>query len=387
MRAQKLGLLSRMIRHLTLDNTREKYFAGSVGTEVRTTKPAWYPIVSKYAKSNLRKAVWQLFNTLGSYIVLVALMIVIVQRGYSYWITLTLAVLAGGILVRVFILFHDCCHGSFFASRRANTILGYVTGILTFTPFDDWRYAHNRHHATSGDLDRRGVGDIWTMTTEEYLSAPRLRRIGYRIYRHPVILFGPGAALLFLVFQRFAKRGATQAARRSVLITNLALLIIVAVASWTIGVQTYLLVQLPIILIGGGVGLWLFYIQHQFEDVYWVRRENWDSMSVALYGSSYFKLPKILQWFTGNIGLHHIHHVRPAIPNYNLQQCYNEVPALQAARTITLKTSIRSLRLGLYDEKNRKLVSFRSLSARAANPANGGALLSARRRLHDSMNA
>jgi omega-6 fatty acid desaturase (delta-12 desaturase) len=338
--------------------------------------------VSKYAKSNFRKAVWQLFNTLGSYIVLVALMIVTVQRGYSYWITLALAVLAGGILVRVFILFHDCCHGSFFASRRANTILGYVTGILTFTPFDDWRYAHNRHHATSGDLDRRGVGDIWTMTTEEYLSAPRLRRIGYRIYRHPVILFGPGAALLFLVFQRFAKRGATYGARRSVLITNLALLVIVAVASWTIGVQTYLLVQLPIILIGGGVGLWLFYIQHQFEDVYWVRRENWDSMSVALYGSSYFKLPKILQWFTGNIGLHHIHHVRPAIPNYNLQQCYNEVPAIQAARTITLKTSIRSLRLGLYDEKNRKLVSFRSLSARAANPANGGALLSARRRLH-----
>jgi len=253
MRAQKLGLLSRMIRHLTLHNTREIHFAGITRTEIRTTKPAWYPIVSKYAKSNFRKAVWQLFNTLGSYIVLVALMIVIVQRGYSYWITLALAVLAGGILVRVFILFHDCCHGSFFASRRANTILGYVTGILTFTPFDDWRYAHNRHHATSGDLDRRGVGDIWTMTTEEYLSAPRLRRIGYRIYRHPVILFGPGAALLFLVFQRFAKRGATQAARRSVLITNLALLVIVAVASWTIGVQTYLLVQLPIILIGGGV--------------------------------------------------------------------------------------------------------------------------------------
>jgi omega-6 fatty acid desaturase (delta-12 desaturase) len=190
-------------------------------------------------------------------------------------------------------------------------------------------------------------------------------------------LFGPGAALLFLLFQRFSKKGASQAARRSVLMTNLALLLVVAVASQTIGFQTYLRVQLPIILIGGGLGLWLFYIQHQFEDVYWVRRENWDAMSVALYGSSYFKLPKILQWFTGNIGLHHIHHVRPAIPNYNLQQCYNEVPALQTAPTITLKTSIRSLRLGLYDEKNQKLVSFRSLSARAANPANVGALLNA----------
>src|SRR4026207_95208 len=369
----------------TLDTTRREQFAGTSYAEIETAKPAWYWIAAQYGKSNLRKSSWQILNTLGPYGLLWALMIYTVQREFPYWITLALAVVAAGILVRVFILFHDCCHGSFFASRRAKTILGYVTGILTFTPFDDWRYAHNRQHAASGELDRRGVGDIWTMTTEEYFSAPRLRRIGYRIYRHPVILFGPGAALLFLVFQRFAKRGATYGARRSVLITNLALLVIVAVASWTIGVQTYLLVQLPIILIGGGVGLWLFYIQHQFEDVYWVRRENWDSMSVALYGSSYFKLPKILQWFTGNIGLHHIHHVRPAIPNYNLQQCYNKVPALQAARTITLKTSIRSLRLGLYDEKNRKLVSFRSLSARAANPANGGALLSARRRLHDSM--
>jgi acyl-lipid omega-6 desaturase (Delta-12 desaturase) len=376
-----------MSRHVTVNNTREKQYADSTRTEVRSTNPAWYPIVSKYAKSNLRKAVWQLFNTLGSYIVLVALMIVMVQRGYSYWITLALAVLAGAILVRVFILFHDCCHGSFFASRRANTILGYVTGILTFTPFDDWRYAHNRHHATSGDLDRRGVGDIWTMTTEEYLTASRLKRIGYRIYRHPIVLFGPGAALLFLVFQRFSKKGASQAARKSVLITNLALLLVVAVASRTIGVPTYLRVQLPIILIGGGLGLWLFYIQHQFEDAYWVRRESWDSMSVALYGSSYFKLPKILQWLTGNIGLHHIHHIRPTIPNYHLQRCYDEAPALQAAPTITLKMSIRSLRLGLYDEKNQKLVSFRSLLARAANQQTVERCLTQRCRLHDSMNA
>jgi acyl-lipid omega-6 desaturase (Delta-12 desaturase) len=371
----------------TVNNTREKQYADSTRTEVRSTNPAWYPIVSKYAKSNLRKAVWQLFNTLGSYIVLVALMIVMVQRGYSYWITLALAVLAGAILVRVFILFHDCCHGSFFASRRANTILGYVTGILTFTPFDDWRYAHNRHHATSGDLDRRGVGDIWTMTTEEYLTASRLKRIGYRIYRHPIVLFGPGAALLFLVFQRFSKKGASKAARKSVLITNLALLLVVAVASRTIGVPTYLRVQLPIILIGGGLGLWLFYIQHQFEDAYWVRRESWDSMSVALYGSSYFKLPKILQWLTGNIGLHHIHHIRPTIPNYHLQRCYDEAPALQAAPTITLKMSIRSLRLGLYDEKNQKLVSFRSVLARAANQQTVERCLTQRCRLHDSMNA
>ena len=251
-------------------------------------------------------------------------MIVMLQQEYPYWLTLVLAIVAGGFLVRVFILFHDCCHGSFFASRRANTILGYVTGILTFTAFEDWRYAHNRHHATAGNLDRRGVGDIWTMTTEEYETATRRTRLAYRIYRNPFILFGPGAALLFLLFQRFSKRGAGKGALRSVWITNLALLLVLAVAVSTIGLRTYLLIQLPVILVGGGV-------------------------------------PKILQWFTGNIGLHHIHHVQPSIPNYNLQQCYNEIPVLQAVNTITLKTSLRSLRLGLYDETNKKLVGFRSL--------------------------
>jgi omega-6 fatty acid desaturase (delta-12 desaturase) len=287
-------------------------------------------------------------------------MVVTLQRAYPYWLTLTLAIAAGGLLVRVFILFHDCCHGSFFASRRANTILGYVTGILTFTAFEDWRHAHNRHHATAGNLDRRGVGDIWTMTTEEYGAASRRMRLAYRIYRNPFILFGPGAALLFLLFQRFSKKSAGKSARKSVLITNLSLLLLVGVAAATIGLRTYLLIQLPVILVGGGVGLWLFYIQHQFEDAYWVRNESWNPMSVALQGSSYFKLPKILQWLTGNIGLHHIHHVQPNIPNYNLQQCYDEVPALRAVKTITLKMSIKSLWLGLYDEKNKKLVSFRS---------------------------
>jgi omega-6 fatty acid desaturase (delta-12 desaturase) len=316
-----------------------------------------------YAQSNLRKSIWQLFTTLGSYGILWALMVLTVRWDYPYWITLSLAVVAGGVLVRVFILFHDCCHGSFFASRRANTIIGYVTGTLTFTPFENWQRAHNRHHATAGDLDRRGVGDIWTLTTEEYLAAPLRKRLGYRIYRNPFILLGPGAALLFLCFQRFSTKGAGTKESRSVCRTNLALLCIVGIAAGTIGLRTYLLIQLPVILIAGGLGLWLFYIQHQFENVYWVRHESWDPMSVALEGSSYFKLPKILQWFTGNIGLHHIHHVRPSIPNYNLQQCHDEIPAFQAVEAVTLKTSFRSLRLALYDAEKRKLVSFRSLSA------------------------
>jgi omega-6 fatty acid desaturase (delta-12 desaturase) len=202
------------------------------------------------------------------------------------------------------------------------------------------------------------------MTTEEYLAAPLRRRFAYRVYRNPFILFGPGAVLLFLFFQRYPKKGAGKRERRSVFRTNMALLFVVAMASWTIGLQTYLLVQLPIILIAASLGLWLFYIQHQFENAYWVRHGSWDPMKVALEGSSYFKLPKILQWFTGNIGLHHIHHVRPNIPNYNLQQCHDEIPAFHAVKAITLRTSLRSLQLGLYDEKNKQLVGFDSLTAR-----------------------
>ena len=225
-----------------------------------------YDLTAKYGQANLRKSLWQLLNTFTPYCLLWWFMVHTNRFRYPYWTTLALALPAGGILVRIFILFHDCCHGSFFSSRRANTILGYVTGVLTFTAFEDWRHAHNRHHATAGDLDRRGIGDIWTMTTEEFSAASRRKQIAYRIYRHPFILFGPGAALLFLIFQRFPKKGAGKSARRSVLVTNAALLLLVAVATWSIGFRIYLLIQLPIILVGGGLGLWLFYVQHQFED-------------------------------------------------------------------------------------------------------------------------
>jgi len=290
-----------------------------------------------------------------------------VQRGYSYWITLGLAAVAAGFMVRIFILFHDCCHGSFFASRRANTVLGYVSGIVTFTPFEDWRYSHNLHDATAGDLDRRGVGAVRTMTKEEYLAAPTRKQLAYRIYRNPFVLFGPGAALLFLFFQRFSSKGAGKSERNSVVFTNLALLVVIAVASGTIGFQTYLLIQVPIIWIGGALGLWLFYVQHQFENVYWARHDVWDPLRVALEGSSYLKLPKILQWFSGNISLHHIHHVRPNIPNYNLQQCYDDVPAFQAVKPITIRTSFSLLRLGLYDEKQKRMINFQSLKVLASD--------------------
>lgn len=337
--------------------------AGS--SKLKMSMPAWYQAISKYAYSNLNKSLWQIIDTFVPYCVLWALLLYTVRQGYPYWVTLALAVVAGGILVRVFILFHDCCHGSFFASRRANTILGYVSGIVTFTPFEDWRYSHNVHHATAGDLNRRGVGAIRMMTKEEYLAAPTRKRLAYRIYRNPFVLFGPGAALLFLFFQRFSSKGAGKKERYSVLFTNFALLAIVALASSTIGFQAYLSIQLPIILIASTFGMWLFYVQHQFENVYWAPHDVWDPLQVALEGSSYLKLPKIFQWFTSNIGLHHIHHIRPNIPNYNLQQCHDDVAAFDAMKPITIRTSFSLLRLGLYDEMQKKLIGFRSLKTRA----------------------
>jgi acyl-lipid omega-6 desaturase (Delta-12 desaturase) len=362
--AQFFGIQEDGIIKTDQPTTALKRTRKATSAELETTETAWYQATADYSCADLRKSLCQVVDTLTPYFALWAAMAYMVQQHFPYWWILTLAIIAGGMLVRIFSLFHDCCHGSFFASSRANTTFGYVTGILTFTPFEDWRRRHNIHHFTAADLDRRGVGAIWTMTTAEYLAAPLSRRCAYRFYRNPFILFGPGSALLFLVFQRFSSKGAGKRERTSVLRTNLALALVVSVASWTIGLRTYLLVQLPIILIAASLGLWLFYIQHQFENVYWARHESWNPTRVALEGSSYFKLPKILQWFTGNIGLHHVHHARPKIPNYKLQRCHDEIPALKIVKPITLRTGLTSLRLGLCDEKDKKLVSFASLKAR-----------------------
>jgi omega-6 fatty acid desaturase (delta-12 desaturase) len=273
---------------------------------------------------------------------------------------LPLILAASALLVRIFIFFHDCCHGSFFASRRANRILGIVTGILTFTAYDDWRHSHARHHATAGDLDRRGEGDVWTMTVEEYRNAPPLKRLFYRFYRTPVVTFGLGPAYMFLLTHRFASKGAETRERVSVIVTNLAIAAIIAAAGLTIGLRTYVLIQLPVILIAGSLGVWLFYVQHQFEGVYWARHESWDMMRAAMEGSSYYKLPKVLQWITGNIGFHHVHHVLPRIPNYHLPASYEAVPYLQTVEPVTLRESLKSLRMRLYDEERKQMVGFHS---------------------------
>lgn len=327
----------------------------------RPARPAWHQETAGYARPSQRQAVWQLVNTFVPYIGLWALMVYTINSGVSYWVTLALVVMAALLQVRIFIFFHDCGHGSFFSSPRANMILGYITGILTFTPYHLWRHSHAIHHASAGNLDRRGIGDVWTMTVEEYQAAPQKTRIAYRVYRNPLVLLGLGPTVSFIIGQRFWRKGANRRDRMSVIVTNLAILAILIVASLTVGLGTYLLIQLPIVLISGALGIWLFYVQHQYQGVFWARQEAWDPTKAALEGSSYYKLPRVARWFTGNIGLHHIHHLRPRIPNYRLQPCYDQVPAMQAVEPLTFGQSLKSLHLNLWDEKRQCLVSFGSL--------------------------
>jgi omega-6 fatty acid desaturase (delta-12 desaturase) len=316
-------------------------------------------MVAKYQNPSLQRSLWQLANTLLPYLLLLVLMYF--SLAYSYWLTLALALPAGGLLTRTFIIFHDCGHGSFFKAQRANNILGTLCGLLVFTPYYQWRFEHAIHHATSGDLDRRGTGDIVTLTVGEYLQLSRWGRFKYRLYRSPVVLLGFGPWFTFLISQRFTNPISRKRERFSVYFTNLFILAVLVVASLTIGIQAYLLIQLPVAFVGGLGGIWMFYIQHQFEGTYWERHEEWDYATAAIRGSSYFKLPKVLQWFTGNIGFHHIHHLSSRIPNYALQQCMEENPQFQEVTTITLWSSLKSLRLNLWDEQQRQLVSFRHL--------------------------
>ena len=336
-------------------------FDDSGSGKIQGSELNWRYLLAEYKKPNLRKATGQLLNTFIPYFALWILMVFVVQQGYSYWIVLTLSVPASLLLVRIFIFFHDCCHNTFFASPRANKILGYISGILAFTPFYDWRRSHGMHHATAQDLDRRGIGDIWTMTVEEYWAAPKRKRLSYRFYRNPFIMFGPGPLLHFMIRQRFPSKGARKKERGSVVIADLVILAVIGVASLTIGLRTYLLIQLLIMEIAATIGVWIFYVQHQFEGVYWARHQNWDVVRVALKGAAYYKLPMVLQWFMGNINLHHAHHFRPVVPNYNLQWFHDTVPFLQTVEPLGIRRSLKSLRLNLWDEKGQKLVSFREI--------------------------
>jgi omega-6 fatty acid desaturase (delta-12 desaturase) len=298
-------------------------------------------------------------NTLVPYVALWCLMYL--SMGVSHWLVVPLAILAGAFLVRIFIIHHDCGHGSFLKSRKANDILGFITGLLTFTPYHHWRWEHALHHATSGDLDRRGTGDIWTLTVQEYLESSRWKRFAYRLARNPIVLFVIAPLFVFVARQRFPKAEANKRERHSVYWTNLALLGMAAGLSWVFGIKAYVLIQLTVMGVAGAAGVWLFYVQHQFEGVYWERSEDWDYTTAALKGSSFYKLPKVLQWFSGNIGYHHIHHLSVRIPNYNLAECHQAEPLFQAVKPVTLFSSLKSLTFRLWDEQHRKLVGYGEL--------------------------
>lgn len=324
------------------------------------SRTSWRQAVASYQSPDLRRSLWQIVNTFVPYIVLWVLMVRSLE--VSYWLTLALAVPAAGFLVRIFIFFHDCGHGSFFKSGRANDIFGIITGLLTFTPYYSWRHAHALHHATAGDLDRRGVGDIWTMTVREYRAASLWKRFAYRVFRFPPFTFLIGPTVVFLILQRFPSGEKAPRERMSIWATDLALLGVAALMSALIGLEAYVLIQIPVMVLAGMAGVWLFYVQHQFEETYWERHENWDFAAAALQGASYYQLPRVLQWFSGNIGFHHIHHLSPKIPNYKLQICFDASPIFQQIKPVTILSSLRSLGLHLWDEERRRLVGFGQLA-------------------------
>ncbi|GAB4319544.1 MAG: fatty acid desaturase [Candidatus Zixiibacteriota bacterium] len=304
-----------------------------------------------------KRSIWQLVNTLVPYVGLWALAYDALQ--YSYWLAIPVIVLLSGFLIRIFIIFHDCGHSSFFRSNRANDFWGVVTGILTLTPYHYWRMAHARHHATSANLDQRGQGDIWMMTVNEYVRAPWAQRLRYRLYRSPFVMLMLGPLFLTLVSNRMTFGAESVRERRSILWTNLGIFTVAAAACWLIGWKAYVIIQFSSLLLAQAAGVWLFYVQHQFEGVYWVREGEWDFVTASLLGGSFYDLPGVLRWFTGSIGYHHIHHLNPKIPNYNLARCHDNSPVFRATKRTGARSSLKTLRYRLWDEENAQLISFR----------------------------
>ena len=320
--------------------------------------------MAKYEKPDLKKSFFQIFSSMIPYIAAWTIIVWMVNKACAWWLILAVGTVASVFLVRIFIIFHDCTHNSFFPSRKANRICGYVMGLFTVTPFECWQHSHNIHHNTYADLDHRGIGDVWTLTVDEYLKLPTRMKFAYRLYRNPIVMFGFGPAFLFLFKHRFTDNGSGANGRFSVLFNDFALLSFIGILAILRISPIYFMLYMYILVVAGALGIWLFYVQHQFEGVYWSRHDEWDPLKAAFEGSSYYKLPKILQWISGNIGLHPIHHLSTRIPNYNLQKCYDETPALHALKELSIGRSFKSLWLNLWDEKEKKLVSFSSLKAR-----------------------
>ncbi|MGC9271826.1 fatty acid desaturase [Acidiphilium sp.] len=318
----------------------------------------WRPMVAPYLKPDTKLAVLQLVGTLLPFVVALGLMLVAINNGY--WAGLLLLPIGAVLVVRLFMLQHDCGHGSFFARKWANDALGLVLGVLTLTPYTAWRGAHAVHHANTGNLDRRGIGDVTTLTVPEYNALSRWRRLQYRLYRHPLVLFGFGPIWLFLISNRIPSGDPRRRWRDwlSVLGTNAALAIMLVSLVLTLGPVAVLVAWLPMMVLAATIGVWLFYIQHQFENTYWEPKANWDFQTAALKGASFYDLPRVMHWMTGNIGFHHIHHLSSRIPNYRLRACHEANPVFQASPRLTFWSSLKCARLALWDTEMRRLVPF-----------------------------
>jgi len=321
-----------------------------------SNRPAWHGALAVYAQPCFRRGSLEVATSAVPYIALCAVMYLSLR--ISPVLTMALALPAAGFLIRVFVVFHDCAHGSLFPSRRVNVGVGTVLGLFVLSPFRRWRHDHAVHHATSGDLDRRGVGDIVTLTVAEYHARPRRGRLAYRLMRNPLVMFGLGPVFAMIVGPRIVARGARPRMRNSVLGTDAALVVVVWALCWLIGWRDFLIVWAPAALLAGSVGIWLFYVQHQFEDAYWQNGADWSYADAAIRGSSYLKLPRLLRFFTGNIGLHHVHHLNSRIPNYNLQRAHDANPMFAGVPTLSLRDGLRAIKFKLWDEDAGRLVTF-----------------------------
>jgi omega-6 fatty acid desaturase (delta-12 desaturase) len=327
----------------------------------------WRESVERHERPSLRHSLLDVATSVVPYLALTVAMYACLN--ISVWLTLALAIPTAGFLLRTFIVFHDCAHGSFLPSKRGNLWLGRFTALLVFQPFGNWRHNHAVHHGTAGDLDRRGTGDVPTLTVDEYLSRPWKQRLAYRLFRNPVVMFGIGPIWSLMIGPRIWSNKMRTRQRNSVIGTNLVLALVIGAIFWLVGAEAWLLVQMPIAILAGTMGVFLFYVQHQFEDVYWEDSESWNYADAALQGSSYLKLPKLLQYFSGNIGLHHVHHLSAKIPNYNLQRAHDENPIFHDVPILSIRDGLHSVRLKVIDPKSGRLLTWSEVRALSQVPA------------------
>src|SRR5215203_2581902 len=343
--------------------------AATTDAEGPRSGPYWRGSIARFERASTWRAGFDLVTSAIPYVALMIAMYLTLD--VSVWLTLALAVPTAGFLLRTFIVFHDCAHGSFLSNRRANLWIGRVTGLLVFQPFANWRHNHAVHHGSSGDLDRRGTGDVETLTVAEYMARPWKGRLAYRLFRSPAVMFGIGPVWSLMIGPRIWSRRMRPRQRHSIWLANLALAILIGATVWVVGPGAWLLVQMPVAIIAGVVGVFLFYVQHQFEDAYWETGERWSYADAALKGSSYLKLPKVFKFFTGNIGLHQVQHLSAKIPNYNLQRAHDEIPILRDVPVLSFGEALHAVRLKLIDPAGGRLLTWkqaRELTSRPGMP-------------------